>query len=719
MAEGYKIGDGYVEIRADVNDTSTTAAGKKITEEVQAEVDKGAPVIGRRLGKGVEQGVDGAAADMEGAGRRAADSVAKGVEAETTKVEKTFSRTGDRSGKSLMESAGRAIEQDAEKFQIPFMPGGGVSAPMLGAISGVLGPAIVAALAGAVTLGVGTIGLLVGAELEKSNTLVQSSLVKMEQDTMGVLTTAASPFIAGLSGAFSQIGTFFKQNSQEFSAFFIALEPAIRPVVSMLTDLVHTIMPGLTALAGTFSKAMASPAVQGAMHAMAESINLFFQTIANNKDLVEGFFIVLASAVMGVVTALAGATEGVKLLAAGLGLTGGAADSTTGAIVKLINSQKLYNDSLYAYNQALADGNESLFTFTGQLESGVAVMANNYIATQMATDQYKALQQQLNATSITASTLAGEMTDKLFGSIMNSRRATLSWNESLLNLSDTLRKNKNDLRDHTHAGQADQAAILDALQANLGIYDSMIQAGYSADKATAAYEANIASLEKLMHQAGLSDSQIKTMVGDLASAPHDVNIAVAIEGLTTAIDQFKELIAQINGVPIALHKLTEASYNTVYGGTGDQGAGRASGGSGNPSLPKGKNPPPISGRAQRFGGITYAAQGLVGLGQGQMFMGGSPLVGFAEPGVKKEGFVPENGVPGRSIPIIGQEANWYGYHIARNGEGTPPVQVHSGGRTYNVTINLNGPWNALDPAMPRRVVGRIYDELQRYEKSTK
>jgi hypothetical protein len=197
----------------------------------------------------------------------------------------------------------------------------------------------------------------------------------------------------------------------------------------------------------------------------------------------------------------------------------------------------------------------------------------------------------LSATANNADTLAGAMTDKVLGSMLDSDHATLSWNESLTHLRDAFKENKKSLDIHTAAGQADREAVLAAVEANKRIYDVMIASGSSAEEAAIAYGHNTDALAEQLRQAGLTQQQIEGLIGKYRDVPSEVNTNIAMEGLTKAINDLADLIAKINHVD---NKNFHSTYTMIYKTQGhppigEQGTIPRVGGyaSGTPSAPPG------------------------------------------------------------------------------------------------------------------------------------
>jgi hypothetical protein len=169
------------------------------------------------------------------------------------------------------------------------------------------------------------------------------------------------------------------------------------------------------------------------------------------------------------------------------------------------------------------------------------------------------------------------MTDAVINALMGIDRANIAVAASLNNVSATLKENKRQLDIHKVAGQADRSAILDAVAANVQLYDAQINAGISAQDATAAYDANTRALVSQLKKAGLTAAQIDGLIGKYKSVPRNVNTLLAIQGLTDAINGLKDVLTIINKIPrqklVTVKIQTFGSAPTIGSNVGHRAAG--------------------------------------------------------------------------------------------------------------------------------------------------
>jgi hypothetical protein len=293
------------------------------------------------------------------------------------------------------------------------------------------------------------------------------------------------------------------------------------------------------------------------------------------------------------------------------------------------------------------------------------------------------LAKQLNATALTADQLAGAMADKMFNSLLAADHATLSLHQSQLSLTESLKENGKHLELNSEKGLSNRQAILSVVQANIQMYDTMIAAGHSATDAASAYNDNTAALEAQLRKAGIAQKEIDGLIGKYRQVPNKVNTEIAMEGLAKAINDLADLIRQINGID--RHIDIDIVERRVVRGQATY---------------------------ERWGGVHYAADGLVSFGQAGIYSGG-PVYGIAEPETGGEAFVPRHGDYARSMGILSEAASWYGAAVqplarSRAAAGIWPAGGASGaaGDDHSVHLTVQAARANLD-----------YSELQAWQRN--
>lgn len=621
--------------------------------------------------------IDRMRADFSRTGNESIFGDLKKAEADLTELEniaaemepsfkRSFGRAGSSAGSSLTKSIKSQVEKDA-----PNMFGS-----LLNTFKGAslmdfvlpLAPLIAAGIGAAVMTGVGGIGILIAGLIEKANPEVASAFAGMGQDIQKVMLQAASPMVSVFGEMTAQVDGWFQKEEPKFQGFFAALAPGVTPFIQLILNLVDDIMPGLTRLAKMFGEVMSDPTMTTMMNSLGQSINMFFDTIANNKDAVDVFFTILLGsldAILLVVDALIYAFGAVVDVVKGLfdlGYDG--MEQSWRNIASVIHGADTSATDLSKSAKAAMDQLSQIGYLKPQfadLTMHIGVLGDMMLATGSKWSEmlphardvqmWDNLTQEIGKKAVSAATVFGAAMDKVLGSLMNTDEATLHWHESLTGLSDALKQNGHDL-DINHAkGQANREAILQAVQANIQWFDTMIQNGASQAQATKLYDDNTAALRRQLIALGYNATEVDNIIGKYKSAPKKLTLDVAINGLTKAINDLDDLIAKINGIPTQ-KAINIAFNNDVYGHTGDRGKDPGT----QKPAPKGKPTPPPSTRtrSERFGGIeSFAMPGIMdGFGQG--------VVKFAESSTKREAYIPEQGDYGASIAVLREAARWKG-----------------------------------------------------------
>jgi hypothetical protein len=525
---------------------------------------------------------------------------------------------------------------------------GGVVGPALAAAS----PMIAAAIAGAVDTGIGLGFLGIGAYALKGNKDIVAAMGTLKGDIASTFTGAASPLVGPFVSALSTLDAAVKDLGPGLKSTFGALAPAIAPLAAGLGGFVKEVMPGLESAAkasvplitelgrqlpgfgsalGTLIKDLGDVAP-----AAVKFLRVSFMELDGTLRVVGVAFKVLGATYGAAFDFWRGLAGQVRSAAHELGYLSTGLNVLSGGLIGTSSS-----------GQYLGKVISDTSTATGIMGERTAYTA----------DQLTAFQAKAVALQMSLSTVAGAMSDAVFNGLMSMDRANLSVASSLTNVTDALHKNKDALDIHTAAGQADRGAVLDAVQANIGLYDSMINSGISAQDAAASYDSNTRALESQMRAAGLTQGQIDGLIGKYKGVPSRVNTVLALQGLTDAINGLADLIREING----LSGRSVTSYINVvtrYSSTGTV----AKPGQGN-----------SRGAPLAEGGVVVpAAQGLT---YGIYPASNPPLIKFAEPRTRGETLIPNYGIPAnRGLALADYAASRYGGRVVTGGD-TRPLQV--------------------------------------------
>lgn len=267
---------------------------------------------------------------------------------------------------------------------------------------------------------------------------------------------------------------------------------------------------------------------------------------------------------------------------------------------------------------------------------------------QHTVDDLNALSSKLNETAVSADTLAAGMVDKLFTTTMNIDQAVLGFAESLTRLDEVMDRNGKTIDIHTAKGQANREAILNAVTANMRLYQAQVAAGMSAEDAAQDYDSNTGALIRQLRQAGLTAAQVDELIGKYKNIPDTVNTTIAMEGLTKAISQLDETLRLING-------LHDRTITVTVKQVGD--------------LPRGQS----RGAGWATGGIRRAQTGMVvpPSDPGTILMG--------EPQTGGEALIPLRGISQpTAMGLLNTAGAGYGLSVSPNGGGMPQqIVIHA------------------------------------------
>jgi hypothetical protein len=589
----------------------------------------------------------------------------------------------ERLGKRLATAVGEDGKMAGQEFMKNFSASirGWASTPVVGPITaGVLTAAIVAAsplitatLNGAVLAGLGLGGIGLGIVGQLRDPGVHAAFVDMGHDLSAELTSSTISFRQPLIESAGIFGNALHKAID--SVDFGALSKMLVPLASGTGGLLTNMMPG-------FNKALeaARPVLQALaqeLPKLGSAISDMFQKFGRGKD--------------GAVIAIKLIIDALRVLAEVIGnvveIGSKFTEWITTHLAKAFHAISEAAGTLHM--SGLKRGADEVATALDNLSnidtSGLDKFGG---AATKAGGDLSGLMDKINATAVTADTVAAAMAGKIFNAMMSVDQATLAWHQSLTSLGDTLQQNGLAIDRHTHQiadnttqGEANRSAILGAVQANMAQYQAQVAAGMSATDAAAAYDANTAALERQLRKAGLTQQQIDGLIGKYKAVPDEVNTEIALRGIGPAIDRLIDLIGLINNIP-AFRQVDIQVRESVSRQLSD---------------------PSSFGHVQRWGGIyQHAAEGLV---NAKVFPpSGAGRYVVAEGGTGGEAFVPRFGDYGRSTSILDQASRWYGGRFAAGG-GSGVVNI-------NVTVPVNAGLIADQGQLPSLISEQVVKSMR-------
>ncbi len=471
------------------------------------------------------------------------------IDKATEFVTKEAEVAGEKAGETFVAGMGSSTEAAAQDIPQLFTPEGAIGAAIIAALVVSLAPAAGAAIATAMTLGVGAGVIGVGAIIEHNNPQIVAKFGRLKDGIASELRGSAAPLEDEFLKALDKIDKWRMKEAPQLSALFKDAAPGVGILTDGILRFVSTVEPGIHRLSQTFTAFLEDPRAKGAWDMFASDVNAFFSTMGAHKQLIVDTFTSLMSVLAGVL----------------------------GLVNMLVNAADLLDKAFRAVSAPL----EGIYQHFAQIDSkshwikdqqdGAASLGT---AVSGLVVDYDSLAKSLSKVKATADTVAGALTDKVLTGLMKSDLAVLHFDESLTHIRDTFKQNGKALDIMTAKGQANREAVLASVQANIDQYDAMIASGMSAKDAADSYNLNTTALEKQLKKAGLTKDAIDGLIGKYKNVPTKVNTVIAMEGLTKAIEDLNTTLELING----LSKTVTIHVHTVYGPGPSKPSAKATGG---------------------------------------------------------------------------------------------------------------------------------------------
>lgn len=419
-----------------------------------------------------------------------------------------FGSTVEKAKKAGILAGDETVDGFSSAFKAlpPEIKAGLAGALVAGAIAAA--PVVVAAVDSALLLGLGAGGLAAGIALAAQDSQVRSAFETLGTDVQDRLRQAALPFKSELIGAAGDFEKSFDKVAPSIDRIFQGLATTIRPLAQGFGKALENAMPGLERAFAASLPLLKDLAAW--LPKLGEEVGKFADAMADAGPEAQLFFRFVLGFIDQTLSALTKLFEGTAALGRLLGVTSAEAH-------RLGDAASASGDSFDVYDEA-----------TSSLEGMMSA---------------------IQKTTASADTLAGAMTDRLVGSMLDLDHANLSVQESLQSVKAAFQENGRQLDIHTAKGQANRESVLGAVQSNLSLYDSLIRSGASAEDAAAAYNQNTAALEAQLRKAGLTKQQIDGLIGKYRDVPDEVNTNIVMQGLTDAIAGLDRTLRLINGIP--------------------------------------------------------------------------------------------------------------------------------------------------------------------------
>src|ERR1043166_1528035 len=462
------------------------------------------------------------------------------------RIEHDLGKVKDDITRGLDDAGRQGAQEFAKGLSVGFeMPG--IKQVLVGSLVA-LAPLIGAAINGALLTGAGFGGIALGIVGQLKNPQVKSAFHDMGHELESTLTAATASFAGPLEADAHTLGGDLQQALRSID--FSALSKLVEPLASGLGGLVTGMMPGFNEALRAAQPIIAELARELPILGSAIS-DMFHEFAGSSRGAEEGLrtvmmlLIGLVEVTGHVVGALSNAYEWVVKFADGFAVLG----------QKIAHA--LHDPALEKLFDILAASLHLIDQGTPQLDGyGRSLL---FAASGMGSLADAA------AGFGTASQEAAQQVQTLFTKMMGVDQGTLSWNQSLTSLHDTLAQHRHTLNEATKDGQANVGAILSAVQANMQLYQAQVAAGLGADDAAKAYDGNEQALERQLHAMHYSQAEIDGLVGKYRGLPDAMSPAQrALQHVADAVERLSADLELIFHLPS--HK--DFSINVALTGVG-------------------------------------------------------------------------------------------------------------------------------------------------------
>lgn len=233
----------------------------------------------------------------------------------------------------------------------------------------------------------------------------------------------------------------------------------------------------------------------------------------------------------------------------------------------------------------------------------------------------------------------------LNGAVLSSDEALLGAIEATNAVKEAFKENGRAISGNSEKAVANRVAVGQAAQAYAEAAQKKYEETGSIRDANAVYDQQIVQLRKTLSVAGLTKTQIDTLVGAYAKMPKSV-----VTTVTADTDQAKQELAKVGNLIRQIRSkkvVITTQHNQVV------------------TRSEGRNVPIGAPGGRRWGGVDApVAMAAGGMLRADVYRASNPpLIKFAEPETGGEAYIPRRGDRERSISIGRRAMEWYGMDV--------------------------------------------------------
>lgn len=495
------LGKAFIEVHADLSPFKKDM-GKKVgdlVKDTQAAINKA-----------VKE-----ALDKSGSGSSSTKVITPKIkpDLDTTEVEK---KTGRLRG-LLSNAFTKSVDQFASSFAETVSSGAfynSLTAGLIGSIV-VVSPLIGAAIAGAITLGIGAAGIGAGVALAFRDSRIKQAASALGDTILEGLSRVSGVFLSPVMKAIEKLGLTFNNTLPRIERSFQSLAPYVDTVVNGVTGFIEAIGPGLEAAIGN-----SGPFLQILgewLPIIGEELGSLFQTLSESQGAragLVGFFQILTSAIIITSTLL------------------DQLSNTFRAFVLLLGSiptallPKEWEEDIAELAMALVAVPPAASSASGQVLS-FGMSADSAAA------QTKNLTASLN---------------EFFGAELAAMDANIAFEGSLDNITEALKGSSDNLNINTAEGRENVSAVNEAIKAAIRNRDAIIKQTGSVQEGNNAYSTQIERLRGVLRASGLTKGEIEKLIGAYDDIPPEVSTKVSVPGLAAAYSSAQALARLLSSI---------------------------------------------------------------------------------------------------------------------------------------------------------------------------
>jgi hypothetical protein len=525
------------------------------------------------------------------------------------------------------------------------------------------------AVGAGVALGFGGGVIALGISRAIADARVRAAWSGLGAEASHALTDASGGFVQPMIDGAAKVKAAFIDIEPDIKGAFSTLAPTLNDLFDGAAGFTRAIGPGLKELAN-----FSAPFIQDLaayLPQLGDHLKEFIDKVTNAGPGVENFFNDLLDLSLNAIDALGDLVNWGSRVYDVFSALGFVVEGNLKAAGERIGDVFAKTAQSYGgFHNNTIDANAALGLLNGTMQKsadGSVILKSNYdrLGESVNSADFSKLSSQINATAQSTDALAGAISNRLLGAMLQGDQANLAFHQSLSAVTDAVRQNGHETDINTVKGQANHEMALRAVSSNVGIYNSMIQSGASAQEAAAAYDQNTGALERQLRQAHFTQGQIDDLIGKYRNVPDSVNTNIELHGVAQAINNLVDVLCGlIYGLPARRPSTSGYAPSTRTR---------------EPARPGWKRRAAASRRPK--GGVTaYAAGGVdYKAGSGILAPSDPGTILAGEPQTGGEVFTPKLGISNERGPGAGERRGWLARRSRRRRRAARWRRVPAGG----------------------------------------